>query len=216
MEEVGGGWFNREGVTGRIRSRRRWLTVTSEGGNTTPARVFFFFLFFFFFSFFSLPVRCSGLGGGQVGGWVGGGEKEILDLVQNTSTALTPLSLNRLRPSSCQTAVSHAVRCTVTWAVGPGITDRFVCEPPTRLPFPIPVATKRADIPTSPHPSLCVRTRKSAIFIFFLRRRPYSPDRQSNPSFSLLLIRNSRRLPPAVDPLPHLPHFPPHNPSDED
>ena len=85
MEEEGGRWFNREGVTGRI---RRWLTVTSEGGIcTTPARVFFSFFFLFLF-FFSLLFRSSGLGGGQVGGWVEEKKKKYLDPVRNTSTAL--------------------------------------------------------------------------------------------------------------------------------
>ena len=182
-----------------------------RGGNTTPARVFFFFFFFSFLFFFCLSARCSGLGVGQVGGWAE--EKGKIWIPFRTHRRrYTPLSPKRIPPSVCQTAVSHAVRCTVSWAVGPGITDRFVYKPTDPSPFPIPVANKRADIPTCPHPSLCVRTRKSAIFIFFVRRRPLigkpnhhsvffssaTPDACRPPSTHFHISLNSPRTSPVM------------------
>ena len=131
---MGGRWFNREGVTGRIRSRRRWLTVTSEG-EYDSGPCFFFFLFSFSFLFlFARPLFWARR---RPSRRVGGGKKRNIWISFRTHRRrYTPLSPNRLRPSSCQTAVSHAVRRTVSWAVGPGITDRIVCKPPDPSPFP--------------------------------------------------------------------------------
>ena len=189
-----------------------------RGGNTTPARVFFSFFFFSFSFLFRLPVHCSGLGGGQVGGWVEEKKKEIFGSRSEYSTSTALYSIVPQPTSSfflpncglpCRKMHGHLGRRT--WNYG-----RFVCEPPDPSPFPYSCChqVSRHTYKSTSFTSR-VRTRKSAIFIFFLRRRPYSPDRQSKPSFSLLLIRKSRRLPPAVDPLPHLPQFPPHKPSDE-
>ena len=100
-----------------------------RGANATPVRGYFSF---FFFSFPCPPsARCSGFRFGQVG--VGEGP-------QNTSTALYTSSLALLtwllRPSVHQTAVSHAVRCTVTWTGGPDITNPFVGQSST-VCFPL-------------------------------------------------------------------------------
>jgi hypothetical protein len=56
-----------------------------------------------------------------------------------------------------------------------------------------------------------LHTKTSATLILFVRHRPHPHDRQTKPSFGLLLICHARRLPPAINPLPHLPQFPSEN-----
>ena len=157
--------FNREGVTDRIRSRRRWLTVTSEGG--IRLRPVFFFLFFFFFSFpFARPLFWARRRPSRRVGR--GKKKKYLDLLRRRYTPLSLLPTWSFFLPNCGLPCRkmHGQLGRRTWNYG----SLRLQAPPTRPPFPIPVATKRADMPTTSHPSLCVRTRKSAIFIFFLRR----------------------------------------------
>ena len=100
-----------------------------RGANATPVRGYFFFLFLFFSLSAVRPLFRVQIRPGR------GGEGP-----QNTSTALYTSSLALLtwllRPSVHQTAVSHAVRCTVTWTGGPDITNPFVGQSST-VCFPL-------------------------------------------------------------------------------
>lgn len=182
-----------------------------------PVRSFFVLFFFFFFLPLVRPllrVRCSESVKPERGGRF---RKERFPSPAESMALCfhAPHPKPGLRPSGHEIPVPHAVSCTVTWTVGPGITNHSVCKSLDHSAFLIAIANEqqanRAYI-LRPASKPKKKTRRGCSFSFHPPPTLSSHDRQAKPSFTLLRIHHSGSgcLSLAINPLPHLPQFSPH------
>ena len=110
-----------------------------------PVRSFFVLFFFFFFLPLVRPllrVRCSESVKPERGGRF---RKERFPSPAESMALCfhAPHPKPGLRPSGHEIPVPHAVSCTVTWTVGPGITNHSVCKSLDHSAFLIAIANEQ-------------------------------------------------------------------------